>query len=76
MARAYKTRATLINVYGKELLAKLGKEFPEIVWAITYRYTKPTVVGVMKTESGAYEPVVWGDTYELIRDNLAVLYKR
>lgn len=73
MARAYKQRATLLNVYGKEMLARLEKEYPSIMWAVTVKQDKPTVVGMKTLEDGALKPIVWGDTYELIKANLDIL---
>jgi hypothetical protein len=73
MARAYKQRATLLNVYGKEMLARLEKEYPDILWAVTVIQDKPTVVGMKVLDDKTLKPIVWGDTYELIKANLDIL---
>lgn len=73
MARAYKQRATLLNVYGKEMLARLEKEYPFIMWAVTVKKDKPTVIGMKTLDDGTLKPIVWGDTYELIKANLDIL---
>lgn len=73
MARQYKPRSTLLNIYGREMLAKLEKEYPSIIWAITIKHTKPTVVGMREGKDNTLQPVVWGDTYDLIKANLDIL---
>lgn len=61
----YKTRATLINKYGKELLAQLKEEYKDIEWYLTLRDGREVCVGVRDGRT-----VVIGATLDVIKDNL------
>jgi hypothetical protein len=64
---AYKTRATLINKNGKDMINLLKENFPDIEWYLTLRDGREVCVGIRDGRI-----VVIGSTYETITDNLAL----
>lgn len=64
---AYKTRATLINKNGKDMINLLKENFPDIEWYLTLRDGREVCVGIREGRI-----IVIGSTYETITDNLAL----
>lgn len=64
---AYKTRATLINKNGKDMINLLKENFPDIEWYLTLKDGREVCVGIRDGRI-----VVIGSTYETITDNLAL----
>lgn len=62
---AYRTRLTLINKTGKDMIAYLNEHYPELTWYLTIKDTREVCIGF----SGS-KPVVIGSDLETIIDNL------
>jgi hypothetical protein len=66
--RPYKTRATLINKNGKDLITKLRESYTDIDWYLTVKDGREVCVGV---KGGKI--LIIGATYETIEDNLKLI---
>lgn len=62
-----KTRATLINKNGKDLIRRLKEEFPDILWYLTLKNEREVCVGIRENKI-----VVIGTDYENIIDNISL----
>ena len=62
-----KTRATLINKNGKDLIRRLKEEFPDILWYLTLKNEREVCVGIRENRI-----VVIGTDYENIIDNISL----
>jgi hypothetical protein len=62
-----KTRATLINKNGKDLIRRLKEEFPDILWYLTLKNEREVCVGIRENKV-----VVIGTDYENIIDNISL----
>ena len=63
---AYRTRLTLINKTGKEMITRLSLEYPEYTWVLTLRDTREVCIGLLEGK-----PAVVGSDYETIIDNIS-----
>lgn len=62
-----KTRATLINKNGKDLIRRLKEEFPDILWYLTLKNEREVCVGIRENKV-----IVIGTDYENIIDNISL----
>lgn len=62
-----KTRATLINKNGKDLIRRLKEEFPDILWYLTLKNEREVCVGIRENKV-----IVIGTDYENIIDNIGL----
>lgn len=62
-----KTRATLINKNGKDLIRRLKIEFPDILWYLTLKNEREVCVGIRENKV-----IVIGTDYENIIDNISL----
>jgi hypothetical protein len=62
---AYRTRLTLINKTGKDMITYLAQHYPDITWYLTLKDTREICVGFKDNQ-----PVVVGSDLETILDNL------
>lgn len=62
-----KTRATLINKNGKDLIRRLKEEFPDILWYLTLKNEREVCVGIRDNKV-----IVIGTDYENIIDNISL----
>ena len=62
-----KTRATLINKNGKDLIRRLKEEYPDILWYLTLKNEREVCVGIRENKI-----VVIGTDYENIIDNISL----
>jgi hypothetical protein len=68
--RAYKTRSTLINKGGKDLLSKLKETYKNIDWYLAVKDGREVCVGVKDGKV-----LIIGANYETIADNIELLEK-
>lgn len=66
--RTYKTRATLINKYGKQMLDELKESYKDIEWYLTVKDGREVCVGVRNGKI-----VIIGSTLETIKDNIDLI---
>lgn len=64
---AYRTRLTLINKTGKEMIRLLTEQYPDITWYLTLKGGREICVGMKDNIT-----IVVGSDYETIVDNLEV----
>lgn len=62
-----KTRATLINKNGKDLIRRLKEEFPDILWYLTLKNEREVCIGIRENKV-----IVIGTDYENIIDNISL----
>jgi len=68
--RSYKTRSTLINKGGKDLLSKLKETYKNIDWYLAVKDGREVCVGVKDGKV-----LIIGANYETIADNIELLEK-
>lgn len=68
--RSYKTRSTLINKGGKDLLSKLKETYNHIDWYLAVKDGREVCIGVKDGKV-----VIIGANYETIADNIELLEK-
>jgi hypothetical protein len=69
--RAYKTRATLINKSGKDLLNKLKETYTKYEWYLAIKDGREVCIGL---KDGRIQII--GSNFETIADNIELLSKK